>query len=68
MLGTACSDLVMGLFMGTTGSTTLLEVYDERGITYLAATNAGWLPYLANEGLQYVHYSTHRVRRQFRLD
>ena len=54
--------------MGTTGSTTLLEAYDERGITYLAATNAGWLPYLADEGLQYVHYSAYRVGRQFRLD
>lgn len=68
MLGTPCFDLVMGLFMGTIGSTTLLEVYDERVITYLATTNAGWLPYLANEGLQYMHYSTHRVKRQFRLD
>ena len=68
MLCTPCSDLVMGLFIGTTGSTTLLEVYDERGITYLAATNAGWLPYLADEGLQYVHYSAYRVGRQFRLD
>ena len=54
--------------MGTANSTTPLVSYNERGITYLATTNAQWLPYLADEGLWYVHYSTHRVRRQFRLD
>ena len=35
---------------------------------YLAATNAGWLPYLADEGIRYVYYSTHRARRQFGLN
>ena len=32
-------------------------------IIYLVATNVGWLPYLADEGIWYVHYSAHRVRR-----
>ena len=35
--------------MATIGTTTLLVDYDERSITYLAATNAGWLPYLTDE-------------------
>lgn len=43
--GYTCSDLVMGPFMGTVGITTTLVAYDERGITYLATTNARWLPY-----------------------
>ena len=34
----------------------------------MAATNAGWLPYLTNDGIRFVHYSTDRVRRQFGLD
>ena len=37
--------------------TTPLVAYDEMEITYLAATDSGWLPYLANEGIRYVHYS-----------
>ena len=37
-------------------------------ITYLAATNAGWLPYLVDEGIRFVHYPTNRVRRWFKLD
>ena len=61
--GYTCIDSVMGPFMATVGTTTSLVAYDERGSTYLTATNAGWLPYLADEGIWYVHYSTHRVRR-----
>ena len=34
--------------MATIGTTTPLTTFDEKGITYLAATNAGWLPYLVN--------------------
>lgn len=49
--------------MGTVGITTPLVTYDERGITYMATINVGWLPYLADEGVCYVHYSAHRVRR-----
>ena len=66
--GYTCVDSVMGPFVDTTGTTTLLTGFEERGITYLAATNAGWLPYLANEGLRFVHYPANRVRRQFGLD
>ena len=28
----------------------------------------GWLPYLTNEGIRFVHYFANRVRRQFGLD
>ena len=54
--------------MATARTTTPLTAFDERGITSLAATNAGWLPYLADEGIHYVHYSVNRVKRQFRFD
>ena len=69
-LGTdyTCADSAMGPFVDTVGTTTSLTGFDERGITYLAATNAGWLPYLVNEGIRFVHYFADRVRRQFRLD
>ena len=63
-----CADLVMDLFMATAGTTTPLIAFDEKGITYLAATNARWLSSLADKGIHYVHYSTHRVRRLFGLD
>lgn len=66
--GYTCIDSMMGPFMTTARTTTPLVAYDERGITYLVATNAGWLPYLADEGIRYVHYSTHKVRRKFGLD
>ena len=58
-----CVDSAMGLFVDTIGTTTLLIDFDETGITYLAATNAGWLPYLADEGIRFVHYPADRVRR-----
>ena len=61
-------DSVMGPFTNTARTTTPLTTFDERGITYLAATNATWLPYLADEGVQFVHYSTNKVKRQFGLD
>lgn len=51
-VGYTCANSVMGPFMGTTGTT----AYEERGVTYLAAINARWLPYLADKGVQYVHY------------
>ena len=62
-IGFTCADSVMGPFLDTTGTTTPLIVFDERGVTYLAATNTGWLPYLTDEGICFVHYSTNRVRR-----
>ena len=58
----------MSSFVDTIGITTPLVSFDETGITYLAATNARWLPYLADEGIRFVHYPANRVRRQFRLD
>ena len=63
-----CADFVMGSFVDTVGTTTPLVSFDETGITYFAATNAGWLPYLADEGIRFVHYPTNWVRRQFGLD
>ena len=59
----------MGPFVDTVRTTTTpLTSFEERGITYLATTNARWLPYLADEGIRFVHYPANRVRRQFRLD
>ena len=55
-------------FMATTGTTTPLTAFNERGITYLATTNAGWLPYWIDKGICFVHYSTNRVKRQLGLD
>ena len=46
----------MGSFVDTVGTTTPLAGFDEIGVTYLAATNAEWLPYLADEGVKFVHY------------
>ena len=66
--GYTCVDFVMGPFVDTARTTTPLIGFKERGITYLAATNAGWLPYLADEGIRFVHYLANRVRRQFGLD
>ena len=67
-IGYTCVDSAMGSFVDTVGTTTPLAGFDEIGITYLAATNAGWLPYLAYEGVRFVHYPANRVRRQFGLD
>ena len=49
-------DSAMGSFVNTVRTTTPLAGFDEIGITYLAATNARWLPYLADEGVRFVHY------------
>ena len=53
----------MGSFVDTIGTTTPLVSFDEIGITYLVATNAEWLSYLADEGIRFVHYPANRVRR-----
>jgi len=58
----------MGLFADTVGTTTPLAGFDETGIIYLVATNTGWFPYLADEGIRFVHYPANQVRRQFGLD
>ena len=63
-----CIDSAMASFVDTVGTTTPLAGFDETGITYLVATNAGWLPYLAEEGIRFVHYPANRVKRQFGLD
>ena len=67
-IGYICADSAMGPFVDTARTTTPLTGFEERGITYLAAINAGWLPYLADEGIRFVHYLANRVRRQFGLD
>ena len=67
-VGYTCANSVMGLFVDTVGTTTPLTDFKETGITYLVATNAGWLPYMADEGLRFVHYPANRVRRQFGPD
>ena len=41
---------------------------DMGSLTYLSATNAGWLPVLSSGGLQFTVYSAHRVRKQFGFD
>ena len=46
----------------------MLTAFDKRGITYLAATNGRWLPYLTGEGIRFVHHSANRVKRQVGLD
>ena len=64
-LGTSftCVDSVMGPFIDTAGTTTPLIGFDEKGITYLAATNVGGLSYLADEGVRFMHCSADRVRK-----
>jgi len=62
-IGYICTDSIRGPFVDTTETTTPLTGLEKRGITYLAATNAGWLPYLADEGIRFVHYHANRVRR-----
>ena len=62
-IGFTYVDSVMGPFIDIAGTTTTLTAFDKRGITYLAATNAEWLPYLANEGIRFMHYSANRVMR-----
>jgi len=54
--GFTCADSTMGPFVDIAGTTTPLIGFDEKGITYLVATNAGWFPYLADEGIWFVHY------------
>ena len=58
----------MGPFVNIIGTITPLTGFEEKGITYLAATNAGWLPHLVDEGIRFVHYPANKVRRQFGLD
>ena len=67
-MGYTCANSIMSLFVDISGTTTPLIDFEETGITYLVATNTGWLPYLADKGIRFVHYPANKVRRQFRLD
>ena len=58
--GYTCTNSIMGLFADTIRTTTPLTGFEEREITYLAATNVGWLPYLVNKGIRFVHYPANR--------
>ena len=58
----------MGLLVDTVGTTTPLTSFDKTEITYFTATNAGWLPYLADKGMMFFYYLANRVRKQFKLD
>jgi hypothetical protein len=41
---------------------------DTKSLTYLSAVNPGWLPIWSSKGVEYTHYCTNRVLRQFGLD
>ena len=62
-MGYTYANSVMSLFVDISGTTTPLINFEETRITYLVATNTGWLPYLADEGIRFVHYPTNKVRR-----
>ncbi|KAL0008740.1 hypothetical protein SO802_010242 [Lithocarpus litseifolius] len=53
----------MGPFVDIAGTSTSLTGFEERGIIYFAATNAGWLPYLAVKGVRFVHYLANKEKR-----
>ena len=44
----------MSPFTDIARTTTLLTTFDEKGITYLATTNVGWLPYLVDKGISII--------------
>uniref|UniRef100_A0A2N9IL65 Aminotransferase-like plant mobile domain-containing protein n=1 Tax=Fagus sylvatica TaxID=28930 RepID=A0A2N9IL65_FAGSY len=59
---------VMSGFRNVEAQDYTLIAGDVRSLTYLSATNAGWLPVLSSGRLQFTAYSAHRVRRQFGFD
>jgi hypothetical protein len=61
-------DSVMSGFRNIEAQDYTLIVEDMRSLTYLSATNAGWLPVLSSSRLQFTAYGVHRVRRQFGFD
>jgi hypothetical protein len=61
-------DSVMSEFHNIKAKDYTLIARDVRSLTYLSATNAGWLPMLSSGRLQFTAYSAHRVRRQFGFD
>jgi hypothetical protein len=58
-------DLVIFGFLDVKALDYTLIARDMRSLTYLSATNAGWLPILSSGRLQFTTYGAHRVRRQF---
>jgi hypothetical protein len=61
-------ELVMSGFRNVEAQDYILIAGDMGSLTYLSATNAGWLPVLSSGGFQFTAYSAHRVRRQFGFD
>jgi hypothetical protein len=59
---------VMSEFRNVEAQDYTLIAGDVGSLTYLSATNAGWLPVLSSDGPQFTTYSAHRVRRQFGFD
>ena len=59
---------VMSSFRNVEAQDYTLIAGDMGSLTYLSATNAGWLPVLSSNGLQFTVYSAHRMRRQFGFD
>uniref|UniRef100_A0A2N9G5C2 Uncharacterized protein n=1 Tax=Fagus sylvatica TaxID=28930 RepID=A0A2N9G5C2_FAGSY len=59
---------VMSGFSNIEAQDYTLIVGDMASLTYLSATNAGWLPVLSFDGLRFTVYSAHRVRKQFGFD
>ena len=59
---------VMSGFRNVEAQDYTLIAGDMGSLTYLSATNAGWLPVLSFGGFQFPVYSAHRVRRQFGFD
>ena len=59
---------VMSGFRNIEARDYILIAKDMRSLTYLSATNVGWLPVLSSGRLQFTTYSARRVRRQFGFD
>jgi hypothetical protein len=61
-------DSVMSGFRDIEAQDYTLIAEDVRSLTFLSATNAGWLLVLSSSSLQFTAYCAHRVRRQFGFD
>jgi hypothetical protein len=59
---------VMSWFRDVEARSYALPSEDMRFLTYLSATNAGWLPVLSFARLQFTTYCVHGVRKQFGFD
>ena len=59
---------VMSRFRDMEAQNYTLTSEDTRSLTYLLATNVGWLPVLSSGILQFTAYCAYRVRRQFGFD